>query len=75
MDSLRFKSQYGEEIFSSPKHPHWPQEPPSLLCTGYCDSLPAVKQPGCEVNNSPPSSAKVKNEWSYTSTPLNTFMA
>jgi len=27
------------------------------------------KQLGCEVNHPPPSSAKVKNEWSYTSTP------
>jgi hypothetical protein len=25
-----------------------------------------VKQPGHEVNDSPPSSAKVKNEWRYT---------
>jgi len=28
-----------------------------------------VKQPGCEANQSPPSSAKVKNAWSFTSTP------
>jgi hypothetical protein len=28
-----------------------------------------VKWPGCEVDNSPPSSDKVKNTWSYTSTP------
>jgi len=27
---------------------------------------PGVKHPVCEVNNSPPISVKVKNEWSYT---------
>jgi hypothetical protein len=31
-------------------------------------SFPGVKQQGREVNHSPPSSAEVKNEWSYTST-------
>jgi hypothetical protein len=29
----------------------------------------AVKQPGLEDDHSPPFSAKVKNEWSYTSLP------
>jgi hypothetical protein len=28
-----------------------------------------VKQPACEADHSPPSSAEVKNAWSYTSTP------
>jgi hypothetical protein len=28
-----------------------------------------VKQPGREADHSPPSSAEVKNAWSYTSTP------
>jgi hypothetical protein len=28
-----------------------------------------VKRPGCEADHSPPSSAEVKNEWSYNSTP------
>jgi hypothetical protein len=27
-----------------------------------------IKRPGCEANHSPPSSAEVKNVWSYTST-------
>jgi len=30
---------------------------------------------GREANHSPPSSANVKNEWSYTSTPTYVFMA
>jgi hypothetical protein len=34
-----------------------------------------VKRPGHEVDHSPPSSAKVKNAWSYTSTPQYVFMA
>jgi len=32
------------------------------------DSFPGVKQPGHEVNYSPPTTAKVKNAWNYTST-------
>jgi hypothetical protein len=34
-----------------------------------------VKQLGCEADHLPSSSAKVKNEWSYTSTPPYAFMA
>jgi hypothetical protein len=36
----------------------------------FCGFFLLVKRPGCEVNQSPTSSAEVKNEWSYTSTPL-----
>jgi hypothetical protein len=36
--------------------------------TGVTLSL-KLKQPGREADHSPPSSAGVKNEWSYTSTP------
>jgi hypothetical protein len=35
---------------------------------------PGVKRPEREAGNSPPSSAKVKNEWSYTSTPQYIFI-
>jgi hypothetical protein len=31
--------------------------------------MPGVKRPGRETDHSPPSSAEVKNAWSYTSTP------
>jgi hypothetical protein len=34
-----------------------------------------VKRPGRETDHSPPSSAEVKNAWSYTSTPQYVFMA
>jgi len=36
---------------------------------------PGVKQPGHKDDCSPPSSTKVKNMWSYTSTPQYVFMA
>ena len=41
--------------------------PPSFLFSDYC-FLPGVKRPGRDVDYSPPSSAEVKNSWSYTST-------
>jgi hypothetical protein len=34
-----------------------------------------VKRPGREADHSPPSSAEVKNAWSYNSTPQYVFMA
>jgi hypothetical protein len=37
---------------------------------GFCGFCPKVKRSGREVNQSPPTSVTVKNEWSYTSTPL-----
>jgi len=33
-----------------------------------------IKRPGREVGHSPPSSAEVKNAWSYTSTPTYVFV-
>jgi len=43
--------------------------PPSLLSNGCWLSLAVVKRLGCDVNNWPPSSADVENEWSCTSSP------
>jgi hypothetical protein len=34
-----------------------------------------VKRPECEADDSPPSSAEVKNAWSYNSSPQYVFMA
>jgi hypothetical protein len=54
----------------SPKSPDRLCSPPRLLSNEY-QVLPrggVVKQAGYEVNQSPPSSAVVKNEWSYTFT-------
>jgi hypothetical protein len=44
--------------------------PPNLLPNRYQGALSLeVKLPGREADHSPPSSAQVKNAWSYTSTP------
>ena len=52
--------------FSSSERQHRLWSPSSLLLGGYWDSFPGL-WPGSEANYSPPSSAKVTNEWSYTS--------
>jgi hypothetical protein len=50
-----------------------PTKPPIQWITGSF-SL-GVKRPGREADHSPPSSAEVKNVWSYTNTPQYAFMA
>jgi hypothetical protein len=47
----------------SPKRPHRLWGPPSLLFNGYRRSFPVLKRPGRDVDHSPPSSVRVKNEW------------
>ena len=44
--------------------------PPSLLFNGHRGSFAGVKRLGRDVEDQPPSDAEVKNEWSYTSTPI-----
>jgi hypothetical protein len=44
-----------------------PTQPPIQCVPGALP--PGIKRPGREVDNSPPSSAEVKNTWIYTSTP------
>jgi hypothetical protein len=71
MDSPGFGSRLGQEFlsFSSLKRPYRFWDPIGLLLSGHrwAFSL-GVKWPGREADNSPPSSAEVKNEWSCTST-------
>jgi hypothetical protein len=65
LDVPWFKSRQRIEILSSPKfldHPASYSMGTEVLCR-------RVKLPGREVNSSPPSSAEVKNDWSYTSIP------
>jgi hypothetical protein len=50
-----------------------PTQPPIQWVPGAL-SL-GVKRPGREADHSSPSSAEVKNAWSYTSTPQYVFMA
>ena len=57
----------GGEIFRT--CPDRPWGPPSLLYNGYRVFPGGKKQPGCDADPSPPSSAVVKKEESYTSTP------
>jgi len=64
----------GKKFVSSPERPDWFWSPSSLLWNVYVGFCQAIKRPGREVNHPPPSRAKVENEWSYTSTPLNAFM-
>jgi hypothetical protein len=42
---------------------------PATYFTGTRVPSLRAMQPGREAHHSPPSSAKVKNEWSYTTTP------
>jgi hypothetical protein len=39
------------------------------------DLIPGIKRPWCEADHSPPPSAEVKNDWSYTPFPHHVFMA
>jgi hypothetical protein len=50
-----------------------PTQPPTQWVSGAL-SL-EVKRPGPKTDHSPPSSAEVKNAWSYTSAPPHVFMA
>jgi hypothetical protein len=43
---------------------------PSSYPMGTRVSFSGVKRPEREIDHSPPSSAEVKNAWSYTSTPI-----
>jgi hypothetical protein len=48
---------------------------PTSYPMGTRGSFPGLKRPRREADHSPPYSAEVKNEWSYTSTPQYAFMA
>jgi hypothetical protein len=50
-----------------------PTQPPIQWVPGALNL--GEKRPGREADHSPPSSAEVKNAWSYTSTPQYVFMA
>jgi hypothetical protein len=71
-----FDSQRGLEIClfnTASRTAMGPTQPPTQWVAGAL-SL-GVKWPGREADHSPPSSAEIKNAWSYTSTPQYVFMA
>jgi hypothetical protein len=65
---VRVRQGLGILLFTSRFRPSLePTQPPNQWVTGAL-SL-GVKQRGREADHSPPSSAEVRNAWSYTSTP------
>jgi len=69
LDGPGFEFQKEQEIFPAPKRPYWLWGPSTLQSNGHHDSFPGLKRPGRAVDHSSPSSAKVKNELSYSFTP------
>ena len=68
-EATGFESLLGQEILTSLERAVRLCFQLSLMFSGYRRSLPRVKRPRPEINHAPASSAEVKNEWSYTSTP------
>jgi hypothetical protein len=56
-------------FFSSPKHPDQLLAPIQSLLNQYQCTFPTAKYLSCD-DHSPPLRAKVRNEWSCTSTPF-----
>jgi hypothetical protein len=65
-----FKSTYGQEISLFSTSPRIALCPSSLPFNAYQGLFPGVRQLWCQVNHSPPSSTKVNNECSNTTTAL-----
>jgi hypothetical protein len=58
-----------KSFYIPPKRPESLWVPPRILLNERRDYLPEIKWLECKVSHSPPSSAEVKNEWSYTTSP------
>jgi hypothetical protein len=67
LDGPGFESRQGQDL--KKKCPDLLWAPPSPLFNGYQQSFPGIKRLGRELEYSFPSSAQVKNEWSYTAAP------
>jgi hypothetical protein len=70
---VRFPAGAGNFLFTTAfRTALGPNQPPIQWVPGAL-SL-GIKWPGREADHSPPSSAEVKNSWTYTSTPQYAFM-
>jgi len=69
LDSPGFKSHNVQEFSLFKNCPECLSGPHSLLLNSYQGSFLGVKWLGREADPSSPSSADVKNEWHYTSSP------
>jgi len=59
----------GKRLLFSPESPSRLKGPPHLLFSGFLRFLPGVKELWRDVYHFPPYSSKLRNEWSYTSSP------
>jgi hypothetical protein len=75
MTVVQFAAGAGKKFSSLSPHPDWLWGSPNLLLDAYQGLSLGVKWLEHESDHSPPSSAEVKNAWSYTSTPPYVFMA
>jgi hypothetical protein len=73
-EQLRFDSQQSKTLISSPKHRDQFLGPHTLIFNEYVCLPLEVQWVRHEADHSPPSWAKVKNEWSYNSLPPYAFM-
>jgi hypothetical protein len=74
-DGTGFESHPGKDNFSFPYNVQtFFKAHPSLLYNRYKSYFQREKRPQREANHSPPPRTEVKNEWSYTSTPLYAFL-
>jgi hypothetical protein len=64
-----FRRELGIFLFSTASRPALGPTQPPMKCVPGAHSV-GVKRPAHEVDHLPPSSAEVKNPWSYTSTPI-----
>jgi hypothetical protein len=69
LDDPVFESRPRQEASVFSIKSRTPLRPPSLQFNQYCGSFLEVRLPGREADCSSPSIAKLKNEWSYNSTP------
>jgi hypothetical protein len=65
---VRFPAGLGIFLFDTVSGPALGPTQPPIQWVSLALSL-GLKQPGCEVDHSLPSSAEVKNAWGYTCTP------